>query len=324
MKLSNTWFALILIASALLLSAARSANDEPSSQQHAKKIEEPSREYVASGDPVATPINQSAAEKGNGRSGGETYNYNGNFNYTPPPSPPESDWAVAGEIASVASAVLVAVFTALLWHVSRQQKELMKTAEETSRRSVTIASLALNAERPWIAFEVTKLQGTKSIVDRIKKLHPTLREPADSLIIEILQISVEYRVNNCGRTPARLVAGDIQFVCANRDSLNPQQPPYRPTKTPESLLPPGQSAINSLTVRLFPPMFEKFVRGRESLIVFGFIQYRDVIAEDGPLHESRFRMECDFPGYDPAGGEFTLAGPFYFAFAGPDSYNRYT
>lgn len=122
MKPSKTWFALILIASVSLLSAARSVSGEPSSQQHAKKVEEPSREYVASGDPVTPPVNQSAAEKGNGRSGGETYNYNGNFNYTPPPIPPDSDWTVAGEIASVASAVLVAVFTALLWHVSRQQK----------------------------------------------------------------------------------------------------------------------------------------------------------------------------------------------------------
>src|SRR5580658_8526032 len=123
MKHSSTWFALILIASALLLSAVRSASGDPSVKKNTSKVEDTRDENKTSGSPVATPINHSAAEQSVTHSGGETYNYN--FNYTPPPTPPESYWSIAGEIASVASAVLVAIFTALLWHVSRQQKGLM-------------------------------------------------------------------------------------------------------------------------------------------------------------------------------------------------------
>ena len=111
-----------LIASALLLSAVRSASGDLSVKKNTSKVEDTRDEDKTSGSPVATPINHSAAEQSDTHSSGETYNYNGNFNYTPPPSPPESDWSIAGEIASVASAVLVAIFTALLWHVSRQQK----------------------------------------------------------------------------------------------------------------------------------------------------------------------------------------------------------
>jgi hypothetical protein len=84
--------------------------------------------------------------------------------------------------------------------------------------------------------------------------------------------------------------------------------------------------MNSLAVRLFPPRFEAFVRGREVLIIFGFVMYRDVITSGQEAeHESRFRMECHFPGYTVApNGEVVFDEPLYFAFMGPDAYNRCT
>jgi hypothetical protein len=226
-------------------------------------------------------------------------------------------WAAIKEQAKIANDALVE---------NRKAADAAKDAAKAAMRNADVAEKQLHCtERPWIAFEPTKILGTKSIVDRIKRLHPSLQEPPDSPTVEIIQISVQYRFNNCGRTPARLVWGDVQLICADPKSL-PSEPFYRFIPTPESLLPPGRSAINSLTVPLFPPAFEKFVRGRESLILIGFVQYRDVIGEaDGPPHESRFRMECDFPGYDISGGkEVSFAGPFYFASAGNERYNRYT
>src|SRR5713101_5092223 len=122
MKLSNTWFALTLIASVSLLSAARNASGEPHSRIHTSKIEAGSRKDIAGSEPVAPPIDQSAAEKSNARSGGETYNYNGTFKYVAPANPPESGLRQLGDVATVLSTIAVAVFTFMLWYVSNRQK----------------------------------------------------------------------------------------------------------------------------------------------------------------------------------------------------------
>jgi hypothetical protein len=340
MKHSSTWFALILIASALLLSAAKLGNANAQSalpsarnEQQSQTTDRPTDTSYPTPAPAApvpsltvpetTPQTPDASAK-------PTNRWQQLYQHVWPPlwstfSPPV--WSNWGLIVVAAVAAYVGLMT--LDAIRRSNRVAVRVARaanksaNAARKSADVAERQLHrTERPWIAFEATKILGTKYIVDRIKRLHPMLQEKPDSLTVEIIQVSVQYRFDNCGRTPARLVGGDVQLICADPKSL-PVEPIYRFISTPESLLPPGYSADNSLTVRLFPPAFEKFVRRQESLILFGFVQYRDVIGEDnGPLHESRFRMECEFPGYDI--GKSELVGPFYFAFAGADSYNRYT
>jgi len=211
----------------------------------------------------------------------------------------------------------------------RRSTKSMEIATQAAREAADTAERALvHAERAWLAFEVVDIQGGEDVRARIERLLPTLREPADSLTVDIIRMRIRYRFNNCGRTPARLIAGDIQFVCANPTRLN-QEPVYQHTESmPESLMPPGLSAINSKTVNLYPPRFEQFVKNSENLIIFGYVRYRDVVGDprqEPVTHETRFRMECRFPGYVRApDGKVVFAGPWYFQYAGPNAYNRYT
>ncbi len=327
MKLSNTWYALILIASALLLrvagpsaNALQNEKDNQTHDDHPQEQSEPAQVQP----PVLVPSPAYyAAILGELRTIIREELANDKQKHAD-----RNDWDTPAFWVSVALAIVGAAYTIIAYRQLNAISVQSVIAAEMARaanKSADVAERQLSrTERPWISFEATKILGTKYIVDRIKRLHPTLQERPDSLTVEIIQISVQYRFNNSGRTPARLVGGDVQLICADPKSL-PIEPFYRFIPTPASLLPPGNSAVNSLTVRIFPHTCVRLVRRVDSLILFGFVQYRDVIGEDyGPLHESRFRVECDFPGYDPAGGKFTLAGPFYFAFAGPDSYNRYT
>src|SRR5258708_7148173 len=150
MKHSSTWFALILIASASLLSAARNVSGEPRSSAHTNKIEANSREYVASGEPVATPIDQPLRGTTDARSGGETNNDKDTFKHVVPADSPEGFWEKLGDVATVLSAIAVAVFTFMLWCVSDRQKELMENAEAISRRSVEVAENSLDIYRPFL------------------------------------------------------------------------------------------------------------------------------------------------------------------------------
>ncbi|MBF6567408.1 MAG: hypothetical protein IVW54_00865 [Candidatus Binataceae bacterium] len=226
-------------------------------------------------------------------------------------------WSAIREQARIARVTLTA---------NRGALNAARRAAEAATKSADVAERQLrHAERAWIAFEVTELNGTRQIFNRIQKLQPTLREPESSPTVEIVQLRIHYRFNNCGRTPARLINGSVQLICADPFTL-PVPPNYPLSEVQESLLPPGNSAVNSLIVQLFPPRFEGFVKNQESLIIFGFIRYRDVIGEGAEsTHETRFRMECRFPGYINApGGDISFAEPLYFFFSGPESYNRYT
>jgi hypothetical protein len=75
MKHSNTWYALILIASALLLSAANGASAESPSQPNQRtQTQTPAQRHNAIASPTASALNQSATVETTGT--GATYIYN--------------------------------------------------------------------------------------------------------------------------------------------------------------------------------------------------------------------------------------------------------
>jgi hypothetical protein len=308
---------LVLVASALILSAASAT---PSDDRYTAQIEQTAREQQTDPTPAAAVRDQSRAAP----TGTQTPAYTQNYSYPAP----ETWLTFFGQIATIVSSILLTIFTCGLWITSiwqwraiKEQAQIAQTGADAATKSANVAEKQLrHAERAWIAFEVTELYGAEQIFDRIRKLQPVLRELEASPTVDIVQLRVRYRFNNCGRTPARLIAGSVEFICADSTIL-PIQPNYPMIpEMSESLLPPRNSEVNSLVVQLFPPGFEKFVRHQESLIIFGFVRYRDVIGEgDASIHETRFRMECHFPR-----GDLSLAGPLYFAFAGPESYNCYT
>lgn len=319
MKRPKLLSTLILIASALLLSAASNVTAEGPSEPNQRSKTQPSPQaysqiasptMTATLQPTATPTAQAGA----------TYTYNEYKQSSP--------WGDLPTWLEAIATIGLVVFAFWQMDFVRRSTDSMEAATTAAGKAADTAERALiHAERAWLAFEVVDIQGLDHVRARIERLLPLLREPADSPTIEIIKIRVRYRLNNCGRTPARLIAGDIQFVCANPTSL-PQKPAYPHTETPESLMPPGLSATNSKTIDLYPPGFEQFVEGRENLIIFGYVRYRDVVGDprQEPItHETRFRMECRFPGYVRAGdGKVVFAEPWYFQYTGPEAYNRYT
>jgi hypothetical protein len=166
--------------------------------------------------------------------------------------PPKDSWDWPGIVEAISTLGLL-LFAGWQMGFVRQSTKSMNVAAMAAREAADTAERALShAERAWLAFEIVDIQGLNYVRARIERLFPTLREPVDSPTVEIIKMRVSYRLNNCGRTPARLVAEDIQFICADPTSL-PQEPVYSRKEAPESLMPPGLSATNSRTVDLYPP-----------------------------------------------------------------------
>jgi hypothetical protein len=202
MKHSNTWFALILIASALLLSAARNTCAEPRSENHASKSERRSGDSNATSDPITTPINQPSAYSTSTDGGRITYNYNGDFKYAAPTPAPESGWKKFGDIANVASAIAVAFFTMMLWHVSRQQKVLAEQTEETAQRSVEVTRLAYLASRPYVTADEFVMKNFTTVN----------RLPDDAPPLTFMVVN--FKLKNVGKGPAiiRIARAKLKIV----------------------------------------------------------------------------------------------------------------
>lgn len=162
MKQSNTWYALILIASALLLNAARSATAEsPSQQNQGRQAETSAQEHNAIADPTASTINQQTSKPT--PTSGATYIYNQYQQSSPWGDFPT--WLEA--IASIGLAIFA------FWQINfvkrtttasenaaeaardavratQQYVELTKELSETTKQSVELARLSLSTERPYI------------------------------------------------------------------------------------------------------------------------------------------------------------------------------
>ncbi len=338
MKCSSIWFAPILIASTLLLSAAASST--------------PSREPAAKGQTEQTQRHKLEAESS--RSQAQTTPVRAAIKPVPlqkpvhertsPTGEQKADYVWLGLLVNgvIACGTLILAVVGICQsraardaaiQAGKQTEALEKTLAATEKaadaalKSAHVAETQLRqAERGWVAFEVVGMQGAEYIFSRLRRLHPRLREPDDSTTVEIIRLRIQYRFNNGGRTPVRLISGSVEFVSRDPRTL-PVEPVYADDQeTSESLLSPGNSATNSLVLQMFPPRFEAFVLGREALIIFGFVKYRDIVASgEAAEHETRFRMECHFPGFvQEPNGDISAAGPIYFASNGPEAYNRYT
>ncbi len=160
MKRSKPWLMFILIASVLLLSGVRSACDEPRNNKQTNQIETGSHQHHASGNPIATPINQKNPDATPTETPAETYNYYGHFNYVPARRIQSGGfWVVAGQVAYVASAVLVAIFTGALVVISRYQWNVAQQSADAAKQSAvaatTTANVLIGAESAYLDITYT-------------------------------------------------------------------------------------------------------------------------------------------------------------------------
>ena len=204
MKHSCICFALILTVSALLLSGARNARGE----NNASKVETNSGESHATSDPVATPINQPTAYGTSTEGSRVTYNHNGDFKYVAPPPSAQSDLKKVGDIANLLSTIAVAVFTGMLWYVSKQQKLLAEKTEETARRSVEITKLEYLANSPYVFADDFVL----------KNFSTRNRLPEDAAALTFMVAN--FQIKNVGKGPAIITAARAKLKILPDDPAN--------------------------------------------------------------------------------------------------------
>jgi hypothetical protein len=125
MKLSKSLSALILIASALLLSAANAAN--PSNRPHTNQIEQTPGDHHTAAAPTLTLSDQRGSGPTSSQSTANTYNY-----YYPAP---ETWLSFFGHIAAIVSAVLLTVFTGGLWFTSIRQWQIANQSLRVAQRA---------------------------------------------------------------------------------------------------------------------------------------------------------------------------------------------
>lgn len=324
MKHSSTWYTSILITSVLVLSATINVSGEPRSQKHARKVEAGDYQNAASGDPVATPINQVSTNKPDAHSGGKAYNYNGTFKCVSPPAAPEGGWKNIGDIATVASAIAVAFFTGMLWYVSKRQKELMEKAEATSRRSIELARTALKAERPFVFAESLKL------ITTARPVEPSLQALFGSKVfgqrepnVGKLEFGFSYLLKNRGKGVAIVdsIRTRFHFARTQWDRPTSQERAQEKTQTRaprDRVIGPGEQSLNFIFgLYLEPSTWHKILFGQLQLILVGVIRYHDTF--DNPSVRQDFCFRYRVMMFDAQTYEVQEA----FFFGGPDKNNRY-
>jgi hypothetical protein len=141
MKHSNIWFALILIASALLLNGVSDGSGAtPSNQPHPNQIEQTANGQQPATTPVATVVNQPSTAPTSSQPTNYTYNY-----YYPAP---ESWLTFFGQIAGIVTAILLTAFTGGLWWTSIQQWRAISGQIRAQ----------MDAERPWVMLQKRELK----------------------------------------------------------------------------------------------------------------------------------------------------------------------
>lgn len=145
MKPLKRWSMLILIASALLLSAARSESPYPKPGKHQNHGQTEAENKYAAGGPIPSPVEQPHWDVRSDTSGKQTYQYYGTFNYVPP-QPADTFWTRNAAAITGITAILVAFSSALLVYIGKQ-------AANAAESSAAAARLALNAERPYVFVE---------------------------------------------------------------------------------------------------------------------------------------------------------------------------
>lgn len=275
MKRSSIWCASILIALALLLSAAKnvSAQDLGPSQnlpQQRNNATQNAQTNTEPNPPSAQAAQTPSAENSPGRERGPKQGR----------ADPDKDadwlwqaWEWLNGITAqgfftfvtAAATVLMAIFTGLLWCVSDQQKELAQAAEKIELRSVKASEHALDINRPFLL--VTGIKGWISHVDPM--------EIAPEMPFRH-HFYFDIAIRNYGVSPA-----DIVDYTADADLFDP---PYRDPypvygevgQFNDSVISPAESILEKVKAAhsLTDNEWGLMQSDEKRMAVFGRIRYR--------------------------------------------------
>src|SRR5208282_6322313 len=266
MKLSSTWFALILIVSALLLSGVSNArpdgNDTP-------KIQNDGDQHQQNGKAVAPSPEQFPTDKSSANSYPGTYNYKGTFNYGPKYNgPSESGLAKAAYVASIISAAFLTLFTGLLVLLNRKLVGLTNNLSKATAAAAKAAEAALHVNRPFLL--ITNVKCGEIVRNN------------DGYI----PYSFTITLRNFGVGPADMVgysAGGVPYDAPDVYGQREPQITYTSNDTPlRELVSPGDVAENlipKVRLDLYDDMLRDIQSGKKRIGIDGQIRYRGAAPE---------------------------------------------
>jgi hypothetical protein len=284
MKHSSTWFALILIASALLLSAGKNGiADSPN--QTGQSAATPKDEYNYAKPRSSGDSQQPSAQRTSEKSQAETYNYYGDFNYRPRES--GIPWEKIGQVATILATVAMAVFAGGLWKTSIWQwREIKRQAKAAEEQVIKLDKTLVATDK---AAEAAKRSADAAVASSAPYPYLTeiwLYEKNSHQDImrnsEIANPDISYIIWNFGKTPAFLTEVCWEHAFGLRLPDVPQYQNVAPVIASEII--PAETATGPITARWQDLMGRLLVeenvahvrRMETRLYVYGYFRYRDV------------------------------------------------
>jgi hypothetical protein len=267
-------FALILISSALLLSAEESQKQSPNqpakseaeqatkNYETTQKIEPPPRQ--SSTLPTLPQVSKPAPdEEGNKGENEKAQNWWVKLTW---------DWMRLN--ADTIFNGLLVLYSFLLWWVTRRQVTLTEQAEETSRKSLEIAELALKADRPYLLIQ-------KALLDRIMQVGTGV----DGAIDEYKHFSPRayFTFRNYGKGPALLEEAVIRLYplpelqdAGDFTDCKKAQIDYESGREAIGVGEPWEISNEIIDSLISEPDYKEIVAGTKKITVWGQLKYRDV------------------------------------------------
>jgi hypothetical protein len=257
MKLSSTWFALILIVSALLLSAGLSVSVALPSPNPTKKSDAAAAHHHEKPQPIATLSNQPSPEP----TAQSVSNYSYSYNYYRPSAESPPVWF------QVLTTIALLAFTAGLWWTSVRQWLAIG-------RQADIAEKALASERPWISLYPNVLE-TEGAIGPRTTFSLKVRGRGPALVDEVRAdlILREYGIGPPDSPSRDEYAKASKLKVLDRVIDSGEHSEYRVWIKRE----PSQRAFDPELIR----------HGHQELILFGIIRYTGGVA--GVRHEHGFQ-----------------------------------
>ncbi len=283
------WLSLpILIASALVLSAAVLPRPSPPLITEQRKGQSADHKNIGAQEPTSLPSSGPLATKPC-QSTRDANKQQAQGSWWWPPLP--SSWVL---ILITAAYAVISFWT--LGTISRQAdlaKSVLTHLERAwvivTPKQVEIADIGDASKGRWVQEHLND---------------PALKEPPSHAL------TFEYTIANRGRSPAWICGGISKALKIHAANL-PRVPDYGGvgTWTPTPI---AQNTDRPEKHRMFfsPKEFQAFLNGELDFVIVGLTKYKDVF---GAEHETRFCLVCEHP-----------AGATHTYFGGPEAYNRYT
>jgi hypothetical protein len=158
-----------------------------------------------------------------------------------------------------------------------------KAASRDARNTRRALKQAQLAERAWIAFEVTRVDGIDELLALYEpfRMYPhhfvTLADP-------VVTLNATYQYQNGGKTVARVTAGNTKFELI---AAWPEPPDYGPPEVvnaPDFVILPDGHSESEVELPLSKVQVGEFFRREKFLAIYGFLAYSDIW---GKPHETR-------------------------------------